>query len=1715
MYSSRRSISFCSEFTCQESCESEEKVLAHYEFGRLLGKGANSTVHEVKYIPTGERFALKKVQKDKLIPFWPEGSAALQHSSASFSSTGQGFCDQKETVLPQKESLEKWGGARGVSSKKKNSCTDLTEKSSLIPDCLNAENNESRERKYRCGRRQSSSGLSNEFSSVFNGSNSPVHKKRPKETEVERAMRVYLDDFERKIVNEAKLMQAIEHPHVVKFYKFLKSDVAYYFLMELAEQGELFDLIVSEEHFSENEARNYFHQLISAIDYCHSKGIVHKDLKAENLLLSSDSRLLVCDFGFSSRLESNFDAKKNASADFTCDIGALACFQGGGTRCYRSPEAIAAAEWEENHCWSSENGDGRQSRGVLSESSSLSESVGDSHAGNSTLPVERGVKTMVANIAINGSKESQDIIQKHEESLELELSSAGHLLPLPPQESPCKLKDAGSAEVLLGTSATNETNSVVEWTSEDHASVLRQRKDKRDAVKSKKIGFFTGGEQHRKRNQSDCRVGEEEEHEFLFVSSPTLQNAPSSPVSDKVSPPETMKANSARRIVLHSSEEGHHFYCTSNEKDENACARTLPHENEILTGSFPSSKLRFRGSHEENIEGEMTKRKEEEAPIGLGGLLSSSCQSSFVCSPAVNPFSQDLWSAGFILFFMLTGRLPFKGDDEYEIQENVVKGIVELTNEEAKQLSPEVQQLVMAMLEHDVDDRLSLDEIISHPWFRVNLDMRLRFPQRVFSSFSSTESSARSVGRLKTASDRMPYPTSLSSSRSSLIPSLISFCRDKRPDATAHHTNGFAESIAPNEFLQFTGRNPSDVLDEEEDYIRRAFSFMNTNPLKGDILSREEVDDALTILGGDSGCKTKDVSKMMYLLTGKEDQNHVTLEQFRDAWVRRDLGSNALSKATNFQLKSIVATLPHDHQELTPFLLAQLRSAFDMIDVDHKKEITEKDLENFFQCQHVEVEKEDLLSLMNVFRTQVSGHSFSESPILPSISMDSFGTSGSIMTSNRKVGGKIVARGTVEGGESSFPSTPVSTPAATVPFSAVRDDRRTSRRTGSASQQTLSCADERRGQDVKKIPWTVSGSSFTSSSSGNRASTSHIRALTTNRSPLPQMGTPSTLSPGAFPSSSVSFVVPNSSFRSSGSEHAAEDNPLHPASLPPSISFNVFLAGITEAFLRHPLGRKLVFATNLGPLLNEFSVRDSLRHGFVVHGTFFDVTFKLKKCSPQRLKYVNEVFSEENSSKILTFIYYVDSSCMVENGQQEMPFSSSFSPFESATEFHVENHEPAYPSTSGCKNSASLHHPLISVRHMFRSRPKEGTSSTLRLQPFRRLSSHPPGSTSVVPTATESKRRSTPCAIQCSPKRSYRRASLPDMMTTRGTTAAGVAKDNAKGMKAASPPRRQPQVREEKWRTLQQIKHVGTTAAIARVHTKIKKMRKVVVGSTKRRKKIVPLSESKVGDTACKSRRGRGTAPCSSVPLMGACSSSFSMKEKKGGSQLLFHRSTGHAPTNGKAGKCRLVSPKADPTQSCPSSNEKQQGNLSAQENSLQSDKENDTLPLAGPAFQLRTSPSSPCSADPSISSGGQGRTKQPYSILSPLKLRASIGRSKKIECEPLFHAYDSKREGVDEKEGSFLPYSTLQSSNGSFSNKIEDGTELAAVLNTENSSEYCVIKLKLTSMKSDYVLIEFQENSGSAACFSKAVTFVGRALETEREEAMQDTRSYGESELM
>uniref|UniRef100_A0A4W6CHJ4 non-specific serine/threonine protein kinase n=1 Tax=Lates calcarifer TaxID=8187 RepID=A0A4W6CHJ4_LATCA len=94
------------------------------------------------------------------------------------------------------------------------------------------------------------------------------------------------------------ILSLLFYSHAVLF-EVIETERTLYLVMEYASGGEVFDYLVAHGRMKEKEARAKFRQIVSAVQYCHQKHIVHRDLKAENLLLDADMNIKIADFGFS------------------------------------------------------------------------------------------------------------------------------------------------------------------------------------------------------------------------------------------------------------------------------------------------------------------------------------------------------------------------------------------------------------------------------------------------------------------------------------------------------------------------------------------------------------------------------------------------------------------------------------------------------------------------------------------------------------------------------------------------------------------------------------------------------------------------------------------------------------------------------------------------------------------------------------------------------------------------------------------------------------------------------------------------------------------------------------------------------------------------------------------------------------------------------------------------------------------------------------------------------------------------------------------------------------------------------------------------------------------------------------------------------------------------------------------------------------------------
>ncbi|XP_072522443.1 NUAK family SNF1-like kinase 2 [Salminus brasiliensis] len=100
------------------------------------------------------------------------------------------------------------------------------------------------------------------------------------------------------IRREIEIMSSLNHPYIVSIYEVFENKDKIVIVMEYASRGDLFDYI-TERQISEKEARHFFRQIVSAVHYCHRNGIVHRDLKLENILLDENGDVKIADFGLS------------------------------------------------------------------------------------------------------------------------------------------------------------------------------------------------------------------------------------------------------------------------------------------------------------------------------------------------------------------------------------------------------------------------------------------------------------------------------------------------------------------------------------------------------------------------------------------------------------------------------------------------------------------------------------------------------------------------------------------------------------------------------------------------------------------------------------------------------------------------------------------------------------------------------------------------------------------------------------------------------------------------------------------------------------------------------------------------------------------------------------------------------------------------------------------------------------------------------------------------------------------------------------------------------------------------------------------------------------------------------------------------------------------------------------------------------------------------
>lgn len=135
-------------------------------------------------------------------------------------------------------------------------------------------------------------------------------------------------EAETKLFREINSLRVLTHPNIVRLEEVIRNDTHIGIVLEYASGGEFYKYIQEKKRLKENEGCRLFAQLVSGVQYMHSKGMAHRDLKLENLLLDRFENLIITDFGF----VNEFHPGKHELMKTSC-----------GSPCYAAPELVVSS----------------------------------------------------------------------------------------------------------------------------------------------------------------------------------------------------------------------------------------------------------------------------------------------------------------------------------------------------------------------------------------------------------------------------------------------------------------------------------------------------------------------------------------------------------------------------------------------------------------------------------------------------------------------------------------------------------------------------------------------------------------------------------------------------------------------------------------------------------------------------------------------------------------------------------------------------------------------------------------------------------------------------------------------------------------------------------------------------------------------------------------------------------------------------------------------------------------------------------------------------------------------------------------------------------------------------------------------------------------------------------------------------------------------------
>eukprot|EP01018_Ginkgo_biloba_P014851 Gb_33195 [translate_table: standard] len=165
------------------------------------------------------------------------------------------------------------------------------------------------------------------YEAIGRGKNSTVYKGRKKKTIEYYAIKSVDKSQKSKVLQEVRTLHSLDHPNVLKFYAWYETSAHLWLVLEYCVGGDLLTLLRQDSRLPEESIHDFARDLLQALQFLHSKGVIYCDLKPSNILLDENGRLKLCDFGLARRLS---DISKSSVSQLPQAKR--------GTPCYMAPE---------------------------------------------------------------------------------------------------------------------------------------------------------------------------------------------------------------------------------------------------------------------------------------------------------------------------------------------------------------------------------------------------------------------------------------------------------------------------------------------------------------------------------------------------------------------------------------------------------------------------------------------------------------------------------------------------------------------------------------------------------------------------------------------------------------------------------------------------------------------------------------------------------------------------------------------------------------------------------------------------------------------------------------------------------------------------------------------------------------------------------------------------------------------------------------------------------------------------------------------------------------------------------------------------------------------------------------------------------------------------------------------------------------------------------